>query len=73
MAQLKLSGGIEARRRQGAVAEARALLSERVLAELEALEGGLEDRLADEIVRGEREAVDAAEILFNSIRKGRET
>ena len=72
-AQLKLSGGIEARRRQGAVAEARALLSERVLAELEALEGGLEDRLADEIVRGEREAVDAAEILFNSIRKGRET
>ncbi len=72
-ARLKLSGGIEARRRRGAVAEARALLSERVLAELEALEGGLEDRLADEMVRGEREAVDAAEILFNSIRKGRQT
>ena len=72
-ARLKLSGGIEERRKRGAVAEARALLSERVLAELEALEGGLEDRLADEMVRGEREAVDAAEFLFDSIRKGRET
>ena len=72
-ARLGLSGGIEGRRKRGAVAEARALLSERVLAELEALEGGLEDRLADEIVRGEREAVDAAEFLFNSIRKGRVT
>ena len=33
-ARLRLSGGIEERRKRGAVAEARALLSERVLAEL---------------------------------------
>jgi LAO/AO transport system kinase len=71
-AGLKASGELEERRRRGAIAEARALLSDRVLAELEGLEGGLEDRLADEIVRGEREAMDAAEILFDSIRKGGE-
>lgn len=69
-AKLKASGELEARRRRGAIAEARALLSERVRCELEALEGGLEDSLADEIVRGEREATEAAEILFESIRKG---
>ena len=68
-ARLESSGGLEDRRKRGAVAEARALLSDRVLAELEALEGGLEEELADEIVRGEREAAQAADILFDSIRK----
>jgi LAO/AO transport system kinase len=67
-ATLKGSGALEERRRRGAMAEARALLSDRVLAELEALEGGLEERLAGEIVRGEREAADAADLLFDSIR-----
>ena len=70
-ARLESSGGLEDRRKRGAVAEARALLSDRVLAELEALEGGLEEELADEIVRGEREAAEAADILFDSIRKTR--
>jgi LAO/AO transport system kinase len=72
-ASMKASGELEERRRRGAIAEARALLSDRVLAELEALEGGLEDRLADEIVRGEREAADAAGVLFDAIRKGGKT
>ncbi len=69
----KAGGELEARRKRGAIAEARALLSERVLDELEALEGDLEDRLADEIVRGEREAAEAADLLFDSIRKGGRT
>ena len=67
-AALRASGELEAGRRRGAVAEARALLSDRVLAELEALEGGLEEELAGEIVRGELEAAQAADILFDSIR-----
>ena len=68
-AKLKVSGELEARRRGGAMAEARALLQDRVLVELEALEGGLEEELAGEIVRGEREAAEAADLLFDSIRK----
>jgi LAO/AO transport system kinase len=66
----KASGELQARRRRGAIAEARTLLSERVLGELEALEGGLEAELADEIVRGDLEATEAADILFESIRRG---
>jgi LAO/AO transport system kinase len=68
--RLKASGELDERRRRGAIAEARALLSGRVMEELETLEGGLEDALAGEIVRGEREAAEAAELLFESIRKG---
>jgi LAO/AO transport system kinase len=71
-ARLKASGGLEARRRRGAMAEARTLLTERVLSELETLEGGLEDLLAGRIVRGEVEAAEAADLLFESIRKGGE-
>jgi len=67
---LRSSGGLEERRRRGAIAEARALLSDRVLAELELLESGLEDALADRIVRGELEAAQAADILFKSMRGG---
>jgi LAO/AO transport system kinase len=63
-------GGLEGRRRRGAIAEARSLLSERVLEELEALEGGLEEDLAERIVKGELEAAQAAELLFEAIRKG---
>ncbi len=66
----KASGELQARRRRGAIAEARTLLSEKVLGELEALEGGLEAELADEIVRGDLEATEAADILFESIRRG---
>jgi LAO/AO transport system kinase len=68
-AGLRGSSALEERRRRGAMAEARTLLSERVLAELEALEGGLEEELATQIVRGEREVGDAADLLFDSIRK----
>jgi LAO/AO transport system kinase len=68
--RLRLSGELEARRKRGAIAEARVLLSELVLAELEALEGELEETLAAKIVSGELEAADAAELLFESIRKG---
>jgi LAO/AO transport system kinase len=69
-AKLAPSEELEAKRRRGAMAEARALLSERVLAELEALEGGLEEGLAAQIVRGEAEVGEAADLLFDSIRKG---
>jgi LAO/AO transport system kinase len=69
-AKLRDSGRLEERRRRGALAEARSLLADRVLGELEALEGGLEERLADEIVRGELEAAEAATLLFDSIRRG---
>jgi LAO/AO transport system kinase len=70
-AKLKASGGIEARRRRGAVAEARELLGQRVLAEIESLEGELEDTLADDIVKGAREAAEAADILFDAIAESR--
>ena len=70
-AALIASGALEGRRRRGAMAETRALLADRVLAELEGMEGGLEERLAEEIVRGEREAADAADIIFASIRDKR--
>jgi LAO/AO transport system kinase len=66
-ATLKASGELASRRQAGAMAEARSLLSERVLAELGALGGGLEERLAGAIARGELEAAEAAEILYNSI------
>jgi len=69
-AKLEGSQALEARRRRGAMAEARSLLSERVLSELESLEGGLEEELAARIVRGETEVSDAADLLFESIRKG---
>lgn len=68
-ARLEDSEELESRRVAGAMAEARSLLSERLLAELEALEGGLELKLAAEIVRGERELSEAADLLFDSIRK----
>jgi LAO/AO transport system kinase len=68
-AALSASGGLERRRARGAMAEARTLLSERVAAELEELEAGLEERLADRIVRGEIDAEAAADILFASILK----
>lgn len=74
-ATLKASGELEARRERGAAAEARSLLEERVVRELEALacagEGSLEDELAAAIVRGELEAAQAADKLFDAIaRKG---
>ena len=68
------SGRLEARRRRGAIAETRALLSERVLAELESLESPsqarLEDELAEKVVKGELESGTAADLLFDAIRKG---
>jgi LAO/AO transport system kinase len=66
--RLRDSGALFARRQRGALAETRALLSERLLAELKLLEGGLEERLAGEIVSGELDAADAADIIFASIR-----
>ncbi len=68
-AKLNASGELASRRARGAAAEARSLLAERALAELALLEPGLEEGLAMEIVRGEREVAEAAEILFSAIRK----
>jgi LAO/AO transport system kinase len=68
--RLIASGEFDARRRRGAMAEARFLLSSLVLEELESLEGGLEEELAGRMVRGEVEAAEAAALLFDSIRKG---
>jgi LAO/AO transport system kinase len=68
-AALKASGELERRRARGAAAEARALLSERVAAALDELEGGLEAELAERIVKGEIDAEAAADALFASLLK----
>jgi LAO/AO transport system kinase len=66
-AKLCSSGELERKRLALAAAEARGLLAELLLGELEALCGELEGELALRITRGEISAHGAAKILYNSL------
>jgi LAO/AO transport system kinase len=67
------SGELEARRARGAKAEARTLLGELLAAELESLEGELEDQLAEKVALGELDSAEAAQHIFDTVLKGRRT
>jgi LAO/AO transport system ATPase len=68
-ARLTCSGELERRRLEGAVAETRELLALRLKEKLASLEGGLEEKLALRVGRGELSVAEAADILYASIVK----
>ncbi len=68
---LATSGGLEARRLEGAVTEMRGLIAYRLLDELEGPKGReLEARLARAVVDKEYDAYEAADILFAALTQG---
>jgi LAO/AO transport system kinase len=69
--RMAVTGGLEARRLEGARVELRSLIAFRLLDALEGREGrALEDRLAKAVLSHECDAYEAAEELFAALAKG---